>query len=130
PRNSFSMHTSDITEKVKSHYGTDLLSVGHETVWNHLIKSCPLDSPARQANGTDLTTSYAHSTLGFIYNTTAFSNVCNQPSLPYHHGFFDRAATLFISTTLSPVFSVAKISTFNDILFPTVFLYKQSGEVN
>ena len=37
----------------------------------------------------------------------------------YRHGFFDRPASLHLHSTLLPIFSSAKVSTFNDILFPS-----------
>ena len=92
PYNFFSERPSDVVDDIGYHYGTNVFNPVGKMVWNTIIQSCPLDSPVREIGGTDLSTSYARFPLGFIYNTTAFSNVCNQPSLPYHHGFFDRPA--------------------------------------
>jgi Glycosyl transferase family 90 len=126
PSNSFT-RPSDLSDEIQLHYGSDLYSIARMTAWNRLIASCPLDSPARLDHGTDLTSSFAYGPLGFIYNVTAFKEVCNQPSLPYHHGFFDQAATLITSPVFAPVFSVSKASIFNDIIFPTVYLYMDEG---
>ena len=123
PRNFFSARPSDIVDDIPSHYGTNFLDLAHVIAWERIVQSCPVDSPARQTNGADLTTSYAYGSLGFIYNTTAFSDVCNQPSLRHHHGFFDRASNLRISWAPLPAFSAAKPTTFNDILFPSVHYY-------
>ena len=124
PRNSFSERPSDFVDEIQPFYGPDVLSIGRQTVWSQLIQSCPLESPVRNiTGGTDATISYARDPLGFIYNTTALTNVCNQPSLPSHHGFFDRPDTLNLCSTLTPIFSVSKPSTFNDILFPSPWYY-------
>src|SRR5271155_1455378 len=123
--NFFSERPSDVVNNISTHYGSNFLRLGGQLVWNAIIQSCPLDSPARQINGTDLTTSYARFPLGFIYNKTAFSNVCNQPSLPYHHGFFDRPNSMQYISTLVPIFSPGKVSTFGDILFPSPWYYDQ-----
>ena len=123
PRNSFSERPPDIVDNISSHYGTEFIPLGHIMPWNQITQSCPLDSPARQMNGVDLTTSYAHGPFGFIYNTTAFSDVCNQASLPYRHGFFDRPTVLNLYNTLLPIFSAAKVSTFTDILMPSSAIY-------
>lgn len=131
PKNSFSKAPSDLIDELTPVYGTNIINLGRETVWGQLTQSCPLDSPARSVNGgADNTTSYATSPLGFIYNTTAFTDVCNQPSLPLHHGFFDRPSTMHLCSALVPVFSVAKVSTFNDILFPSPWYYSDRVAVD
>jgi len=129
---NFSTPPSDLVDidNIPTHYGTNVLNIGAQLSWNVITQSCPLDSPARELNGTDLTTSYARFPLGFIYNKTAFSEVCNQPSLPYHHGFFDRPCSLLYSSTLLPVFSYAKVSTFNDILYPYSIYYSDKHFTN
>ena len=127
PLNSFSKRPSDLTDEIQFHYGSDLTSIARITAWNRLVASYHVDSPARLDNGTDFTSSFTYGPLGFLYNVTAFQDVCNQPSLPYHHGFFDRAATLITSPVFAPVFSVSKPGIFNDIIFPTVYLYVDEG---
>jgi len=120
PRNSFSNHPFD---DLQSHYGANFLKLGCLMTWNQITLSCPPNSPARQTNGIDLITSYARGPLGFIYNKTAFSNVCNQPSLPYHHGFFDSPHSLNFHSIMLPIFSQSKVSTFNDMLLPSLVVY-------
>jgi hypothetical protein len=123
PRNSFSERPSDLLDEIPSYQGTNTAYLGHLKAWNQIIQSCPLESPVRQSHGVDVTSSYAYGPLGFIFNTTAFLNVCNQPSLPYHHGFFDRPVSLSLVSNPVPVFSSAKVSSFNDILFPSAHVY-------
>lgn len=124
PRNNFSSPPSDLEDDIPSHYGTNVLSIGHQTIWSHVIHSCPLDSPVRNTTAAvDATDKYARDPLGFIYNHTAFTEVCNQPSLPLHHGFFDRPVTLHLVSVPWPIFSVSKPSVFNDILIPSASYY-------
>lgn len=126
PHNAFSPRPFDLVDEIPIHYGTNVLRIDRQTIWHQLIASCPLDSPVRNPQGaTDLTSSYARGSLGFIYNMTAFSNVCNQPSLPYHHGFFDRPNSMQYASILMPIFSVSKVSTFNDILLPSPWYYDE-----
>jgi hypothetical protein len=126
PINSFSRRPADLVDNIPQHYGTTFIHISRQTAWTHFVESCPLDSPVRDLNGgTDLTSSYAAEPYGFISNTTAFSNVCNQPSLQFHHGFFDRPNSMQYCSTLIPIFSAAKVSTFNDILFPSMWLYTE-----
>jgi hypothetical protein len=63
--------------------------------------------------------------LGFIHNTTAFSDVCNVPSLRNTYGFFDRPNVFAVVHDLFPVFSQSKVSTFQDILYPSPWYWAQ-----
>ena len=128
PHNFFSERPSDLVDVIPSCYGTAIIPLGKLTPWEYIVQSCPADSPARQINGLDQTTAYARGPLSFIYNTTAFSDVCKQPSLQFHHGFFDRPIVLNLISTVLPVFSPAKPSSFNDLLYPSPVIY--SGDMN
>jgi len=75
--NVFSTRPTDLVDEIPGHYGTNLLRIGRQTLWQQLIASCPIDSPVR-TSGSDFTESYAREPLDFIYNATAFSDVCNQ----------------------------------------------------
>ena len=50
---------------------------------------------------------------------TAFSDICNSPSLSYTFGFFDRPNAFNIIQELTPIFSQSKVSSFQDILYPS-----------
>lgn len=93
----------------------------HQPTWTNSRISCPVDSPARSLDedAPDNDTSYAYGELGFIYNTSAFSDICHTPSLRYTYGFFDRPNAFDVVHDLFPVFSQSKISSFQDILYPS-----------
>ncbi|KAE8351797.1 putative capsule-associated protein CAP1 [Aspergillus coremiiformis] len=93
----------------------------HQPTWTSSRASCPQDSPARSLDEDkpDNLDAYAQGDLGFIYNTTAFSDICNAPSLRYRYGFFDRPNAFDVVHDLFPVFSQSKISSFQDILYPS-----------
>ncbi|KAF3491652.1 uncharacterized protein GIQ15_01169 [Arthroderma uncinatum] len=93
----------------------------HQPTWTNSRMSCPPDSPARQLDDqtVDNTTAYSTSTLGFISNTTAFSDICQTPSLRQTFGFFERPNALDIVHDLFPIFSQSKVSSFQDILYPS-----------
>lgn len=93
----------------------------HQPTWTNSRQSCSPDSPARSLgeNPSDNYTAYALGDLGFIYNQTAFSDICNSPSLAKSFGFFDRPNAFDIVHDLFPVFSQSKISSFQDILYPS-----------
>ncbi|EZF33682.1 hypothetical protein H109_06480 [Trichophyton interdigitale MR816] len=93
----------------------------HQPTWTNSRMSCPPDSPARQLEDepVDNTEQYSTSPLGFISNTTAFSDVCLTPSLRQTFGFFERPNALDIVHDLFPIFSQSKVSSFQDILYPS-----------
>lgn len=93
----------------------------HQPTWTDSRASCPADSPSRSLdeNEPDDVDAYAHGELGFIFNTTAFSDICNTPSLRDRYGFFERANAFDVVHDLFPVFSQSKLSSFQDILYPS-----------
>lgn len=94
----------------------------HQPTWIPSRMSCSRDSPARSLDDsltTDNLTAYALGDLGFVYNQTAFSDICNSPSFSRSHGFFDRPNAFNVIHDLFPIFSQSKMSSFNDILYPS-----------
>lgn len=83
--------------------------------------SCPTDSPSRSLldSTTDHSETFSYSTLQFIRNKTAFSDICQSPSLRNTHGFFDRPNAFDVVHDLFPIFSQSKMSSFQDILYPS-----------
>jgi len=62
---------------------------------------------------------YAVTKLGFIYNQTAFSDICQSPTFSESYGFFDRPNAYNIVHDLFPIFSQSKISSYSDIIYPS-----------
>ncbi|KAI1912239.1 hypothetical protein LOZ12_003301 [Ophidiomyces ophidiicola] len=93
----------------------------HQPTWTTSRSSCPVDSPARALNdnGVDNIGAYSFSDLGFIYNTTAFSDICLSPSLKETFGMFERPNAVNVVRDLFPIFSESKVSSFQDILYPS-----------
>lgn len=123
PQNHFSRRPVDLLDVIPLHAGSNVFEVNAKTAWSSMTQSCPINSAARDPNGLDFVDSFSY--RGFIYNTTAFADICNQPSLSRLNGILDRPATLLYSSTLSPVFSVSKLSSFNDILIPSPAIYSE-----
>src|SRR5438105_9586127 len=85
PHDFFSPRPNDLQDEIQRHYGTKVLQISRQNIWSQSTASCPMDSPARDLKeAKDNAESYSIGPMGFIYNTTAFQEVCNQPSLPYH----------------------------------------------
>lgn len=125
PRNSWSERPSDIGEGVDiAEVKTTRFNVfAHQPTWTHSRISCSPDSAARleldDEPKEDNYNSYAVGELGFVYNQTAFSDICQSPSLQDTFGFFDRPNAFNIVHDLFPIFSQSKISSYSDILYPS-----------
>ena len=133
PRNSWSKRPLDVNdgqrfEEVKI---TRFNTFAHQPTWSHSKMSCPPDSPARALGDgpkVDNYESYSVTELGFIYNQTAFSDICQSASFSETHGFFDRPNAYNIVQDLFPIFSQSKISSYSDILYPSPWYW--SGKVS
>jgi hypothetical protein len=124
PRNSFSSRSSDVTAgpRIPEAKSTRFNVYAHQPVWIPSRLSCPPDSASRSIEenaASDNLTAYAVSELGFVYNTTAFSDVCNSPSFAKGVGFFERPNAFNVVHDLVPIFSQSKVSSFQDILYPS-----------
>ena len=123
PTNEFSPRPNDLNDgmSVAEVKTTRFNRYAHQPTWLPSKLSCPPDSPARSLDEPteDDVISYALEKLGFIYNATAFSDVCLSPSLRESFGFFDRPNAFNVVHELFPIFSQSKLSTFQDILYPS-----------
>ena len=123
PRNSFSARPKDVSSGTRMYESTRTRFnvYAHQPVWIPSRLSCPPGSPARALTEqpADNLTAYALADLGFLYNRTAFTDVCNNPSLSRTHGFFDRPNAFNVVHDLFPIFSQSKMSCFQDIIYPS-----------
>ncbi|MCJ1401178.1 capsule-associated protein CAP1 [Xylographa trunciseda] len=123
PRNSWSTRPADVDEgkRFPEVSITRFNRFAHQPTWTNSRISCSPDSPSRALNETimDNTSSYTFSDLKFVQNKTAFTDICNSPSLRETYGFFDRPNAFDIVHDLFPIFSQSKISSFQDILYPS-----------
>lgn len=123
PANVWSPRASDVNkgDRIEEVRTTRFNRFAHQPTWTNSRVSCPVDSPARSLDDEmpDNVDPYAYGELGFIYNTTAFSDICHTPSLRYTYGFFDRPNAFDVVHDLFPIFSQSKISSFQDILYPS-----------
>ena len=123
PKNAFSSRPADVNngKRVTEVKTTRFNVFAHQQTWLPSRLSCSPDSPARtlEQEAADDRSTYALGDLGFVYNHTAFSDICNSPSLGSTHGFFDRPNAFNVIHDLFPVFSQSKMSSFQDILYPS-----------
>ncbi|KAJ3531730.1 hypothetical protein NM208_g8755 [Fusarium decemcellulare] len=124
PTNDFTQTNSELHDG-KSFEETTLTrfnSFAHQSTWAHSRMSCPADSPARcleEDERVDYRSRYGMSDLGFVYNTTAMSDICLSPSLSSTFGFFGGPNTYRIVQDLFPIFSQSKISSYSDLVYPS-----------
>lgn len=127
-RNTWSPRPEDLGEgvRIKEYKTTRFNRFAHQPTWSESRLSCSPDSSARVClndSCPDNTKAYSNLPLGFIHNTTAFSDICNSPSMEKSFGFFDRPNAFDVTHELFPIFSQSKISSFQDILYPSPWYF-------
>ena len=123
PKNAFTAPAEDLEDGTRPYESktTRFNRYAHQATWTESRMSCPPDSPARALDEsiTDDGSTFSFSELGFIMNKTAFSDICLTPSLRERYGFFDRPNAFNIVHDLFPIFSQSKISSYQDIIYPS-----------
>ncbi|KAL8701853.1 MAG: hypothetical protein Q9201_004681 [Fulgogasparrea decipioides] len=129
PRNSWSPRPADMDDgkRFTEAKFTRFNAFAHQPTWTNSRMSCPPESPARALDESmrDDSGSFAFSELGLISNHTAFSDICLSPSLRERFGFFDRPNAYKVVHDLFPVFSQSKISSYQDILYPSPWYWSE-----
>ncbi|CAG8133888.1 unnamed protein product [Penicillium olsonii] len=107
-------------------YTTRFNDIQRQETWLFSRLSCPPDTPARSLDGNapDNSSAFALEPLGFIFNQTAASDMCNSPSLRHRLGVFYRPNSFKVTNELTPVFSMSHPSSFQDIAYPSPFYYE------
>lgn len=132
PKNAWSSRPADVDDGTRflEAKTTRFNRFAHQATWTNSRISCSPESPSRGLDETlqDDSTSYSFSGLGFISNKTAFSDICISPSLRERFGFFNRPNAFDIVHDLFPIFSQSKVSTFQDILYPSPWYWSKKVE--
>lgn len=87
-------------------------------LWPYILDTCP---PWKQENTVDQTP------LDKSANWTTGKDLCSHHEWANLHGCLIKPASLSISTTLTPIFSAAKLHGSNDIIFPPAAYFEDSG---
>ncbi|KAJ4360964.1 uncharacterized protein N0V89_001533 [Didymosphaeria variabile] len=123
PKNSFSPRPSDVSsgKRIEEVSYSRFNRFAHQQTWTHSRLSCPARSQAQQFEDqvVDNLTAYAAGPLNYVLNQTAFTDICNSPSFSGSYGFFERPNAFSVVHELTPIFSQSKISSFQDILYPS-----------
>ncbi|KAJ5303871.1 Thiamine transporter thi9 [Penicillium atrosanguineum] len=98
----------------------DFLNIGKQNTWDALSLSCPPDTAARDFS-LETSKSPFLTQMGFLSNVTLSKDVCEFPELHNIHAGLRHPESMTITHALVPVFSQAKASCFNDLLYPSPF---------
>lgn len=117
--------TDKIEGAIPESFRTRFNNIQRQETWLYSHMSCPPESPARDLDGKapDNTSAYATTPLGFVFNQSAFSDMCNSPSLRHRLGIFEHPNSFKVTNELTPVFSMSHPSSFQDIPVPSPFYY-------
>ncbi|KAJ5131817.1 hypothetical protein N7448_005975 [Penicillium atrosanguineum] len=101
-------------------------NIEFQETWLYSRLSCPPDTPvmALDGNAPDNAAAYAVEPLGFVFNQSAASDICNSPSLRHSLGVFQRPNSFKLTNELVPMFSMSHPSSFQDIGVPSPFYYE------
>ncbi|CAK7199583.1 hypothetical protein SEUCBS139899_002266 [Sporothrix eucalyptigena] len=112
--------------------GHDLIS-DVKLYWLHYQKTCPPDTPGRDADLFNLDDRIMYpkepneyyTKDGYIFNATMAKDPCLQPLMRAMHGAFVEPLGLSSSGDLMPIFSGSKLPGNNDIVWPGATYYSQ-----
>jgi hypothetical protein len=136
PRNGWSARPKDVNDgHIVPFNITPFNDNTHQFTWAISKLSCPLDTPARTLDFhgervPDRLAAYAVDELGFIYNRTAFTDICLSPSLEESVGSFNKPNSFNVAHDLIPIFAPSKISSFQDILYPSPWYWADKVFLN
>lgn len=129
PKNLFSPRPGDMDDgtRFNEFKTTRFNKFAHQATWTHSRMSCSPHSPSRALddNPEDDMSTYSFLELGFVSNKTAFSDICLSPSVRERFGFFNRPNAYNVVHDLFPVFSQSKISSYQDILYPSPWYWSE-----
>ena len=97
----------------------DFFDGSRQRAWDFSTLSCPVDSPSRWQEPEDASTS--DSAIRFLSASSNSSNVCMNPRLKDTHGFFVSPNHFYATQDYTPIFSPAKPSSFQDVLYPNPY---------
>ncbi|CAG8923083.1 unnamed protein product [Penicillium salamii] len=121
--------SNDTSQPIPEVVTTRFLNIEKQETWLYSRLSCPPDSPAMDLDGNapDNTSTFALEPLGFVFNQSASSDICNSPSLHRRLGIFEWPNAFKLTNELVPMFSMSRPSLFQDIPIPSPWYYEEVG---
>jgi hypothetical protein len=128
PRIILPHDTIELLEKTPSSPGLpslNFLDMSHQNVWQETVLSCAPNSPARLFGAKETSTS-SSSPLSFVKDFAASSDLCNFAEMA-NVGLSVSPTTFSITHDAYPVLSNGVLSTFQDILFPSLWRFENDN---
>lgn len=126
--NNFSISDDLLPHPIPEVFTSRFLNIERQETWIYSRLSCPPDSPTMALDGApDNTSAFAIEPLGFVFNHSAATDICNSPSLRHRLGIFERPNAFKITNELVPMFSMSRPSLFQDIPVPSPWYYEEVG---
>lgn len=116
----------DVVDPIPKVFTSRFNNIERQETWLYSRLSCPPDTPARALDGNapDNSSAYAVEPLGFVFNQSAASDICQSPSLRHRLGVFERPNAFKLTNELVPIFSMSRPSSFQDIAVPSPYYYE------
>lgn len=126
--NNFSNSDDLLPHPIPEVFTSRFLNIERQETWIYSRLSCPPDSSTMDLDGApDNTSAFAVEPLGFVFNQSAATDICNSPSLRHKIGIFERPNAFKITNELVPMFSMSHPSSFQDIPIPSPWYYEEVG---
>ena len=94
--------------------------------WEAITLPCPMNSATEPANAAEEPSVVELYGLPFVQNRTKEMDICRHPEYQHSYGFFQNPTSLDVIDAMVPILATGTISTFGDILFPSV-AYLEKG---
>ena len=94
---------------------------GHENIWEWLVDACRMSDPARTWEASYEDFNSTNPDLSFVDDRAAIIDPCMDPTLHHYHSIWTSPSVVSLTKHLVPVFSQARPTRFNDILYPSPF---------
>jgi hypothetical protein len=101
------------------------LDIGKQDAWEAMRMSCPLKSAARSSF---CAKEASQTSLPFIANITQSKDICSHCELHSMEGFLLSPESLHLTHSLLPIWSQAKPTLFNDLIFPSPYYIVRANE--
>ncbi|CAK7266072.1 hypothetical protein SEPCBS119000_001836 [Sporothrix epigloea] len=115
---------------------TDNLASDAKLYWLHYRKTCPPDTPGRDANIFNMperilypqTPNTNYTRDGYVFDAKAARDPCVQPLMRAMHGTFVEPVGLSTSGSMMPLFAGSKLPGNNEILWPGAAYYARNKD--
>ena len=100
-----------------------------KSTWNFVTSSCSTDSKSRTSKASSpVRKEYGAMFPKFVKDVANAKDLCSNPEYAHQHGFLVAPPSFIPTTELAPIFSQSKLSSFQDILYPSAAYSLEESE--